>query len=49
MFKRGMWETLAPWIIAIGLLFLMLFIYGLINGSFGEIGENIMNTLRFGR
>jgi hypothetical protein len=48
--KRGLtWDTLIPWIIAIGVLFLVFILYATLTGK-GEAAIDYFKTLlRFGR
>jgi hypothetical protein len=50
MKKRGqVWETLAPWIIALIVLVLMVILYGIISGKGTGALEFFKNLWRFGR
>jgi len=48
--KRGQfWETLIPWIIAIGVVLIIMFLYFILTGRLNSMGEFFKNWLRFGR
>jgi hypothetical protein len=48
--KRGQfWETLIPWIIAIGIILLVLILYFALSGKLGNISSYIKDWFRFGR
>jgi hypothetical protein len=49
--KRGMlfWDTTLGWIIMIGVVILVLFLYLTLSGKLDSMGEFIKNFLRFGR
>jgi hypothetical protein len=48
--KRGqMWDTLIPWLIALGVLVLILILYGVLTGKGGAAIDYFRTILRFGR
>jgi len=49
--KRGqlVWDKLIPWIIAVGVLVLMLFLYFILSEKGGEVIEFLKSLFRFGR
>ena len=49
--KRGelVWDTLIPWIIAIGVLVLMLFLYFILSGKTEGAIQYFKDLLRFGK
>lgn len=49
--KRGqlVWDKLIPWIIALGLLLLMVLLYVILSGKGNEAIEYIQSLFRFGR
>lgn len=47
--KRGQfWNTIIPWIIAIGVILLVFILYMALSGRLENIGEFFRNWLRFG-
>jgi hypothetical protein len=50
MKRKGIvWQTLIPWLIALGVLVLVLFLYWTLNDKGTGILENLKTALRFGR
>lgn len=49
--KRGqlIWDKLIPWIIALGVLLLMILLYFILSGKGNEALEYIQSLFRFGR
>jgi hypothetical protein len=49
--KRGAfeWDQLLPWLIAIAVFALIIFLYAILKGNAGEWITYIKNFLRFGR
>jgi len=47
--KAQMWDTLIPWLIALGVLVLAFVLYSVLTGKANSAIEFIRNLLRFGR